>query len=169
LTPPARAGVAGRWLLEHTRTWGLGAWGPIGTALGEPPCPQAQVPKAPAKPLTRTSHQSPAAAADAPHPAMFSPLGVLDVPSSTPPRPSGRKPHWARHLGTLATNTGEKCGLARKYHRRSAAGIETIAELIPAARRLGRLPFRQPHRLRSVAGVSRRARTGSERRFPRDR
>ena len=61
--------------------------------------------------LTRTSHQSPAAAADAPHPAMFSPLGVLDVPSRTPPRPTGRKPHWARYHGTHPTNTGEKCGL----------------------------------------------------------
>ena len=61
--------------------------------------------------LNRTAHRPPAAGADAPHPATFSPLGVLDVPHSTPPRPSGRKPHWARHLGALATKTGEKCGL----------------------------------------------------------
>jgi hypothetical protein len=42
---------------------------------------------------------------------MFSHFGVLDVLSSTTPRPSGRKPHWARHLATLATKAGEKCGL----------------------------------------------------------
>ena len=85
--------------------------------------------------LARTSHQSPAAAADAPHPAMFSPLGVLDVPSSTPPRPSGRKPHWARHLGTLATNTGEKCGLAPGGKRvlvdRARASPEVAADNPP--------------------------------------
>ena len=38
--------------------------------------------------LTRTSHRLPAATADAPHPAGFSRFGVLDVPSSTPPRPA---------------------------------------------------------------------------------
>jgi hypothetical protein len=43
----------------------------------------------------------------APHPAVFSRLGVLDVLSSTAPRPSGRKPHWARHLAALATKPSE--------------------------------------------------------------
>jgi len=63
-------------------------------------------------PLARTSHRLPATAADAPHPAGFSRFGVLDVLSSTTPRPSGRKPGWARHLAALATKPGEKCGLA---------------------------------------------------------
>jgi soluble lytic murein transglycosylase len=62
--------------------------------------------------LARACHRPSAGAADAPRPAAFSPHGVLDVPSSTTPRPSGRTPHWARHLGVLATKTGEKCGLA---------------------------------------------------------
>jgi len=63
--------------------------------------------------LARTSHQLPAAAGDAPHPTGFSHFGVLDVLSSTTPRPSGRKHHWARHLADLATKVGEKCGLVR--------------------------------------------------------
>jgi hypothetical protein len=43
----------------------------------------------------------------------FSRLGVLDVPSSTPPRPSGRKRHISRHLAGLVKRGGEKCGLSR--------------------------------------------------------
>ena len=61
--------------------------------------------------LARISHQLSAAASDTPHPAVFSRLGVLDVLSSTTPRPSGRKPRWARHLAALATKDGEKCEL----------------------------------------------------------
>jgi len=61
--------------------------------------------------LTRNSHQLSAPASDAPHPAEFSRLGVLDVQSSTTPLPSGRKNRWARHLAALATKAGEKCGL----------------------------------------------------------
>ncbi len=61
--------------------------------------------------LARTSHQLPAAAGDAPHPVVFSHFRVLDVLSSTTPLPSGRKPHWPRHLADLATKAGEKCGL----------------------------------------------------------
>ncbi|MBD3873434.1 MAG: hypothetical protein IFK91_11040, partial [Acidobacteria bacterium] len=45
----------------------------------------------------------------------FSHFGVLDVLSSTTPRPSDRKPHWARHLADLATKAGEKSGLARWF------------------------------------------------------
>jgi hypothetical protein len=59
----------------------------------------------------RISHQLSAAAGDAPHPAVFSRLGVLDVRLSTPPRLSGRKPRWARHLAVLAAKSGEICGL----------------------------------------------------------
>ena len=59
----------------------------------------------------RNPHQFSAAGGDAPHPAGFSYFGVLDVLSSTTPRPSDRKPHWARHLADLATKAGEKFGL----------------------------------------------------------
>jgi hypothetical protein len=61
--------------------------------------------------LARISHQLPVASADAPHPAVFSRFGVLDVLRVRAPRPSGRKPHWARRLVTLATKAGEICGL----------------------------------------------------------
>jgi len=57
------------------------------------------------------SHQLAAAAGVAPHPAVLSPLGVLDVLSSTTPRPS--EPHWVRHLAALATKAGEKCRIGR--------------------------------------------------------
>jgi len=65
--------------------------------------------------LTRISHQLPAATCDAPHPAVFSRLGVLDVPQVRAPRPLGRKPHWARHLAGLATKPGEICGLSLRH------------------------------------------------------
>ena len=61
--------------------------------------------------VARLSHQLSAAAGDAPHPGVFSRLGVLDVQSNTSPRPSGRKPHWARHLAALATKAREISGL----------------------------------------------------------
>jgi len=61
--------------------------------------------------LARISHQVSAAAGDALHLAVFSRLVVLDVLSSTPLRPSGRKPHWAQHLAALATKPGEIRGL----------------------------------------------------------
>ncbi len=68
--------------------------------------------------LAHTSHQLSATVVDAPHPAALSHLGVLTVLSSTPPRPSDRKLHWAQHLNGLATKPGEKCGLVpvRKRH-----------------------------------------------------
>jgi len=59
----------------------------------------------------RISHQVSPTAGDAPHPAVFSRLSVLDVRSSTPPLPSGRKPHWVRHLAALATKPGKIFGL----------------------------------------------------------
>jgi len=66
--------------------------------------------------LARISHRLSAAASEAPHPAVFSRLGVLDVLSSTTPRPSGRKLPWARRLAALATKAGEKCGLRRTHN-----------------------------------------------------
>ncbi len=70
--------------------------------------------------LARIFHQLSAAAGDAPAhsgsrrngslPSSFSRLGVLDVLRSTAPRPSGRKPRYARHLAALATEPGEICG-----------------------------------------------------------
>ena len=67
--------------------------------------------------LARTSHQLSAAAGDARHPAAFSHFGVLDVLSSTTPRPSSRKRHWIQHLAGLATKPGEKCGLDQQCER----------------------------------------------------
>ena len=76
--------------------------------------------------LACISHQLPATAGDAPHPAGFSRLGVLDVLSSTPPRPSrsGRSPQcrplrapWPRILGAATT--------AMSLHRRGTATTKT--------------------------------------------
>ncbi len=53
--------------------------------------------------LARVTHEVSTAADDASRPAVFARLGMLDVLSSTPPRPSGRKPHCALHLVVLAT------------------------------------------------------------------
>jgi len=62
--------------------------------------------------IARTSHRLPTAGVDAPHPAGFSHFGVLDVLSSTTPRParSGRSPQrrplrapWPRILGAATT------------------------------------------------------------------
>ena len=63
--------------------------------------------------LAHISHQLSTAASDVPHSAVLSRLGVLDVLSSAPPRPSGRNPHCARHLAALATKPGEISGLDR--------------------------------------------------------
>ena len=57
------------------------------------------------------SRQLSIAADDAPHPTVFARLGVLHLPTSTRPRPSDPKPHWARHLVVLVTKPGEACGL----------------------------------------------------------
>ncbi len=108
--PPARGRVAtGR------------EWRPHLARRTRRPVPEAPSPhRRPLEILARVSHQLSAAASDASHPAVLSRLGVLDVLSSTPPRPSGRKPHWARRLAVLATKPGEICGLARISHRVSA-------------------------------------------------
>ena len=81
--------------------------------------------------LAGISHQLPAAAGDAPHPEVFSRFGVLDVLSSTTPRPSGRKPHWARHLADLATKADEKRRLAGSLLIH--LGMSGIIQLVPAA------------------------------------
>ena len=81
--------------------------------------------------LARISHQLPAAAGDAPHPAWFSHFRVLDVLSSTTPRPSDRKPHWARHLADLATKAGEICGLALK----GVCGLAILSLVVVACAR----------------------------------
>ena len=72
--------------------------------------------------LAHTSHQLSATVVDAPHPAALSHLGVLTVLSSTPPRPSDRKLHWAQHFDTLATKTGEKYGLVNSGRRSRSSG-----------------------------------------------
>jgi len=83
--------------------------------------------------LTRTSHRLPAAAADAPHPAGFSRFGVLDVPSSTPPRPtrSGRSPQrrplrapWPRIPG--AATTAMSSITEERQRRRRGHGVATL-------------------------------------------
>ncbi len=61
-----------------------------------------------------------------PLPAAVAHLGVLDVLSSTTPRPSSRKRHWIQHLAGLATKPGEKCGLRR------TVAIELDPSLEPA-------------------------------------
>jgi len=85
----------------------------------------------------RISHQLSAAADDALHPAVLSHIGVLtssrkrrgasreavpaNVPSSTLPRPSDRKPNCARRLAGLTTKPGEKCGLDAFWEHITAA------------------------------------------------
>ena len=61
--------------------------------------------------LTLISHQLAAADCGAPRPAVFSRLGVLDLPQVPVPHPWGRKPHCALRLAALARKPGEICGL----------------------------------------------------------
>ena len=85
--------------------------------------------------IARVIHRNSTAACDAQRSAALSPIGVLQptqtppgppasgvtapaggawvpyVLSSTPPRPSSRKPRWARHLADLVTKPGEICRL----------------------------------------------------------
>ena len=69
------------------------------------------------------------------------PEEVLDVLSSTTARPSGRKRRISRHLSGLATQRGEKCGLARSHPetpegtaRRAAAAACAAPAHSPASR-----------------------------------
>jgi len=114
--------------------------------------------------LARTSHQLSAAAGDAPHPAAFSRLGVLDVPLSTPPRPSGRKHHGARRLAAFATKPGEKCELAPAYNAERILALSDgnpsdafgepyrIFDKERAIARLPRPPFQFLDRIMRVTG-----------------
>ena len=60
---------------------------------------------------------------------------MLDVLSSTTSLPSGRKPHWVRHLAALATKAGEKCrleaaGAAIALVMRVPAPLKSIADQV---------------------------------------
>jgi hypothetical protein len=69
---------------------------------------------APGGPLAHISHQ--ASAATAPWHALsgFRSVGLLNVVSATPARPSVAKANHSAPLNRLATNPGEKCGLGRR-------------------------------------------------------
>ena len=62
--------------------------------------------------LTRSIHELSTSADDAAAPIEVSHLGVLNVLSSTPPRPKMRKLHWHRRLADLATKPHEYFGLS---------------------------------------------------------
>ena len=79
--------------------------------------------------LARLSHHIATAARDMPQSAAFSRLGVLDVLSSTTPRPSGRKRNISRHLTGLATRRGEKGGL-KAFMRPALACPSALTSLL---------------------------------------
>ena len=79
---------------------------------------------------TRPSHRPATAARDMPQSAAFSPVGLLDVPSSTTPQPSGRKHPISRHLAALATRRGEKSALETPQRKRLTAIASFMAWLI---------------------------------------
>ncbi len=92
----------------------------------------------------RTSHQPSAAAEDARCPATLSRLGVLDAPSSTPPRPLDRNRHWTRRLAGLVTNAGRTCGLVLDRgveERRVAETLALLEQPIDPRTLVGRLPL----------------------------
>ncbi len=104
----------------------------------------------------RTSHQVSAAAADAQYPAALSHLGVLNVLSSTPPRPSDRRLHRAQHLDNLATKPGEKCALAYSpgycgWHVSGQNALFSVLEPEQIGVSLGTGCMMRP--LKSVSGV----------------
>jgi hypothetical protein len=78
--------------------------GPRGPLMASVPNRERCVP-------ARLSRQLSTTAGDVQHPAAFSQIEVLDVLSSTPPRPSDRKWRWNQHLTGLVTKPGEICGL----------------------------------------------------------
>ena len=114
-------GPAGSWIEPQIIEGELPSQPPINPTFGEPPrlvvlYVMDALRSDHVGHLTRRSHQLSATAGDARHPAGFSHLRVLDVPSSTPPRPSDRKPTWARRLTGLATKPGEIRGLGVNEH-----------------------------------------------------
>jgi hypothetical protein len=64
--------------------------------------------------LARISHQASAAAADTGMSTALRSVGLLDVVSTTPAGPSVATPCIHTRLHRLATNPGEKCGLAER-------------------------------------------------------
>ncbi len=80
-------------------------------------------------------HHVATAARDMPQSATFSPIGVLDVPSSTAPHPSGRKRHISRHLANLATRRGEECRPARCAGSGAERSLAHRLQLAGAVRR----------------------------------
>ena len=88
------------------------------------------------RPGARASHHLATAARDTPQSAPFSPIGLLDVQSSTPPRPAGRKHHISRHLAGLATRRGEKYGLGNGgencLYNETPRGRDFVAAGVPA-------------------------------------
>ena len=64
-------------------------------------------------PLARISHQASTATAHWHTLPGFPSVGLLSVVSTTPARPSVGKASHTAPLSRLATNPGEKCGLAR--------------------------------------------------------
>ena len=74
------------------------------------------------------SHNVAAADRDMPQSAAFSPIGVLDVLSSTTPHPSGRKRNISRHLAGLATRRGEKCRLEARENVGETGVVVTYLE-----------------------------------------
>ena len=67
--------------------------------------------------LARISHQCPAADADKLDVAVCAPCSRFDVVSTTTAPISSPRSPPQRHLDTLATNAGEKCGLAIKTNK----------------------------------------------------
>ena len=78
--------------------------------------------------LSCISHRVPAAAANLQRFAAFAPIGLLDVPSSTTARPSGRKHLISLQLSALATKPGEICRLEICPGSGGRLGIEAAPE-----------------------------------------
>ncbi len=81
-------------------------------------------------PLARISHQLPVATGNLQQSAALAPIGLLDVPSSTPPRPSGRKHHISQQLSGLATKAGEICGLNDAWAPTTTSGRDHCGRVI---------------------------------------
>ena len=81
--------------------------------------------------MTRTSHQPPAAHADASALRGRAPSSRFDVPSSTPAAStSGPRGHAGRRLYALATNVGEICGLTRLNRASGVTLTETLVAIL---------------------------------------